>query len=237
MFFTNLNAHNNAYQSYFIGELEELEVIDSLIFQELDATLYYSAFSPYLVLKKNILFKISFDHPRKESDICENTPVVIETFPHSVRDLFLFREDQRSQKGFLYYKNNLVIIEDFAKLHPKYFKQTGKTKQLYYNGNFYMDIGAVAAVEKYFCFIDDILTIVDYCGSDDKNKIENTVGMHYIVEDGDSWESIANELTCSVSDLINPSVSWMQNIPDIGYMIIVDFTFHHNKLVSIKRIQ
>ncbi len=211
-----------------LGILPEYTIINLQILEPLDTILHRAENSPSAILNEPYLLWMRI----------KDSIISIEATPYNVALLHQFREDTTSQKGFFYYKNQLVILEDFENKTFIFFNNTNKSQEIYYqwNKNFstlFYDYLSESIVLEYKYKERKILRIIDHIGYPVMRR------MLYSVEEGDTWESIAQKCKTSVLDLLDPKSHyyelWLQKVPDEGYMIVLDLEFENKKLKNVTR--
>ena len=209
--------------------IPEYEIIESQIFKALDSVIFYTKNCTYFTLDKPYHFWIN---------ILDEKRLKIESMAYNVSIMnFLLYDPNVRSNGFFYYKDKLVIVNDYTDKPSLFFRNTGKVDTLNYpNSENIMDhlLFGHESVAIYFDYQNGtFFTNEDYI--EPCNYSRNY--FYYVVKPFDTIEGIAKKCSCSVETL-NNVYGLNETIPlKEGYLIIVEYHFENGEFIGATRLQ
>ncbi len=206
-------------QEYLLDTLPELEVIDPQIYRALDTVLFYTKDCIFSILNRPYHFWIDFwwDRDNKQKIVAR-----IQATPYYGSLLNTFRrETNKARRGFFYYKDYLVIVDDRSAynkeaIYPLFFKKTDSTQVLYYSPSpdnpDRQKGGEFATI--YYQYRNGNLE------EEERDICRDYPHYFYQIKENDTWESIANKLKCTVEELQNIQGVYEEKLPPVGTNIL-----------------
>ena len=225
----NLIAQKGDHMEKCIGMFSEYIVINTQILEALDSLTVYIQECPYFILDRPYHFCIT---------IQDTTTIWIESLPcsHTIIER-IFTNVESNQKGFFYYKNKLVLVNDQIGIIKLFFKKTDLIKPIYYqmDYNIYNQIvvgqNKMSTVYKYENDrLEEVKEYRSYCS-------DRFTYFMYTVKKNDTWDSLAEKCGCPIEELKYVNGRYEETLPKEDYLIIVHYEIVNNKLVSIRREQ
>jgi len=210
-----------------IDSILEYKVINPEICKAIDTVLFYTKDCIYYsVLNKPFLIWIW---------IYDTSRFSVSSIPYSCTLINFFGGIPETVKaGFSNYKGHVVLIQSFLPNYVDYFfKSTDRKSNFYYeNSENILDhiFSASEHVEIFFDYKNGKLVMDEY----DISLCRNNYSFHYMVQQGDTWQDIADKCGCPIKDLTK---GYKDANPIPGYLLIVNYLFEGGKLVGIDRIQ
>ena len=202
------------YQN-FLDSLPKFEVIDSQIYQALDTVLFHTKECIFSILDRPYYFQIVFWD--KEDKIT----VRVRTTPYYWSVLNSFKRETFKAKGFFYYKDYLVLVEDRSwtsqeAIYPLFLHKTDSIQALYYyTPNPRHPIpskgGETAAI--YYEYKNGILE------EESRDICWEYPYYVYKIGESDTWESIAEKLRTTVEELQSIQEVYGEELPPVGTSI------------------
>ena len=197
------------YQN-FLDSLPLFEVIDSQIYQALDTVLFHTKECIFFILDRPYHLKIYL----WERDGKTLVRVAATTSYGSV-----YKKEQLKAKGFFYYKDYLVLVEDRSwrsqeAIYPLFFHKTDSIQALYYivfSG--YPSTRGGDRADIYYEYKNGIL-------EEERRDICREYPYYtYTIRENDTWESIAEKLRTTVEELQSSQEVYGKELPSVGTSI------------------
>jgi len=205
LFFTRQMA--TAQYQNFLDSLPVFEVTDPQIYRALDTVLFHTKECIFSILDRPYHFVI---------DLWEQEDKITVRIRATTHYGNLNKETLQA-KGFFHYKDYLVLVEDRSwtsqeAIYPLFFSKTDSIQALYfieYSGYPNRSKG-VETASIYYQYKNGILE------EEERYICQEYLWYVYKIKDGDTWESIADKLKCSVEELQDNQGVHQEELPPVG---------------------
>jgi hypothetical protein len=218
-----------------LDSLPEYEFIDTEICHTLDIffdSLMVSYYQ-YSILKQPFLTFITFDSSEVSITTTAYSCSVFSYQNSALSEIFPNYHPQIKEYGYSFYRDHLLLISSFdTTLTNLFFKKNGNyQKIIFHNSDNILDhiVTLQVNVDATYNYVDGRLILDDDFQGSERDVYEYL----YLIKKDDTWNSIAQKMNCSVSDLTN---GYEERLPIPGCYLLVRFYFENDK-VFVERLQ